>query len=78
VVYARPDGSLCGRKEEGIDLRLDCHSGFGAASFVTGAFGLVAASRVVQQLSQAKVESRTTPASFTAAELTEMREGVKG
>jgi tRNA threonylcarbamoyladenosine dehydratase len=77
VVYARPDGSLCGRKEEGIDLRLDCHSGFGAASFVTGAFGLVAASRVVQQLSQPRVESVTPPPSFTAVVPTEIRVDVK-
>src|SRR4029077_13546467 len=32
------------------DLRLDCDTGFGSASFVTGAFGLVAASRIVQKL----------------------------
>jgi len=35
---------------EGPDLRLDCDTGFGSASFVTGAFGLVAASRVVKSL----------------------------
>jgi tRNA A37 threonylcarbamoyladenosine dehydratase len=51
VVYARKDGTVCTRKEEGMDLRLDCHTGYGAASFVTGAFGLVAASRVVHRLS---------------------------
>src|SRR5262249_24547127 len=32
------------------DLRLDCGTGFGTASFVTGAFGLVAASRVVGRI----------------------------
>jgi tRNA A37 threonylcarbamoyladenosine dehydratase len=32
------------------DLRLDCDTGFGSASFVTGAFGLVAASRIVQRI----------------------------
>jgi tRNA A37 threonylcarbamoyladenosine dehydratase len=32
------------------DLRLDCDTGYGSASFVTGAFGLVAASRIVQSL----------------------------
>ncbi len=50
MVYARDDGTLCHTKEEGIDLRQDCHTGYGSASFVTGAFGLVAASRVVQHL----------------------------
>jgi len=32
------------------DLRLDCDTGFGTASFVTGAFGLVAASRIVRRI----------------------------
>ena len=35
---------------EGADLRLDCATGFGTASFVTGVFGMVAASRVVHRL----------------------------
>jgi tRNA A37 threonylcarbamoyladenosine dehydratase len=34
----------------GVDLRLDCENGFGTASFVTGTFGLVAASRIVQSI----------------------------
>jgi tRNA A37 threonylcarbamoyladenosine dehydratase len=32
------------------DLRLDCNTGFGTASFVTGTFGFVAAARIVQKL----------------------------
>ena len=42
-----PSGEACGTGATGPDLRLDCQSGFGTASFVTGAFGLAAASRVV-------------------------------
>jgi tRNA threonylcarbamoyladenosine dehydratase len=34
-----------------LDLRLDCDTGFGTASFVTGTFGFVAAWRVIQKLS---------------------------
>ncbi len=48
--YPWADGSVCESREEGSELRLDCESGFGTASFVTGAFGLLAASRVVQGL----------------------------
>jgi tRNA A37 threonylcarbamoyladenosine dehydratase len=33
-------------------LRLDCDTGFGTASFVTGAFGLIAASRIVRKISE--------------------------
>jgi tRNA A37 threonylcarbamoyladenosine dehydratase len=32
------------------DLRLDCETGFGTACFVTGAFGLIAASRIIHKL----------------------------
>jgi tRNA threonylcarbamoyladenosine dehydratase len=61
MVYAREDGTLCHTKEEGIDLRQDCHTGYGAASFVTGAFGLVAASRVVQHLAEPTHEPLASP-----------------
>jgi tRNA A37 threonylcarbamoyladenosine dehydratase len=47
VVYAHPDGSVCHTREADPDLRLDCDRGYGSATFVTGVFGFVAASRVV-------------------------------
>ena len=61
MVYARDDGTLCNTKEEGIDLRQDCHTGYGSASFVTGAFGLVAASRVVTHLAGLSQEPIASP-----------------
>jgi tRNA threonylcarbamoyladenosine dehydratase len=50
VVYAKKDGSLCLQPDGETDFRLDCSSGFGTAAFVTGTFGFIAASRVVQRL----------------------------
>jgi tRNA threonylcarbamoyladenosine dehydratase len=50
VIYAQADGSVSCDRGEATDLRMDCHTGFGTASFVTGAFGLVAASRIVQRI----------------------------
>jgi tRNA A37 threonylcarbamoyladenosine dehydratase len=50
LVYPGKNGSVCGTRPENPDLRLDCNSGYGTASFVTGAFGLVAASRIVQKI----------------------------
>lgn len=49
-VFPTKNGCVTGDRAEAADLRLDCSSGFGTASFVTGAFGLVAASRVVRQI----------------------------
>ena len=50
VLFPAPDGTVCAEQPASPDLRLDCNSGFGTACFVTGAFGFVAASRVVQQI----------------------------
>jgi tRNA A37 threonylcarbamoyladenosine dehydratase len=49
-VFPTASGSVCTDRSEAADLRLDCRSGFGTASFVTGTFGLVAASRIVAAL----------------------------
>lgn len=50
--YPWSDGTVCQTKEESAPLYLDCSSGFGTASFVTGTFGLIAAGYVVQKLSE--------------------------
>ena len=49
-VFPWGDGTVCHQPEPGSSLRLDCATGFGTASFVTGAFGLAAASVAVQHL----------------------------
>lgn len=49
-VFPTKAGSVCSERSSATDLRLDCHSGYGTASFVTGTFGFVAASRVVRAL----------------------------
>ena len=52
VIYPAKDGSVCAAPVAGADLRLDCDRGFGTAGFVTGTFGLVAASRIVQSIAR--------------------------
>jgi tRNA A37 threonylcarbamoyladenosine dehydratase len=52
------DGSVCDRKEEGAPLMIDCASGFGAATFVTGAFGFAAAGEVVRRIAVEQPEGR--------------------
>ncbi len=54
LVYPQPDGSVCQMKSfDGDSTRLDCSSGFGSATMVTGTFGFVAASRVVKRIAEA-------------------------
>ncbi len=51
-VYPWADGSCSLEPESGAEtgLRLDCAAGFGAATFVTGAFGFMIAAEVVRRL----------------------------
>jgi tRNA threonylcarbamoyladenosine dehydratase len=52
-VFPQADGTCApGRPEEAAGVRLDCAGGYGAASFVTGVFGFLAAGVVVGQLAQ--------------------------
>lgn len=51
LVYPQADGSVCGTKAAADgSMRMDCASGFGAVTMVTGTFGFVAASRVLARL----------------------------
>lgn len=50
--YPGTDGSVSHAKPGEGPTRLDCATGFGAASFVTGTFGFVAAARVLERLSR--------------------------
>ncbi len=47
-VFPTPDGCVTATRDPGMDLRLDCASGFGTAAFVTGAFGFAAAALAVR------------------------------
>ncbi len=53
LVYPQPDGTVCAKKpvEQG-SARLDCNSGFGAATVVTATFGFVAVARVIERLTR--------------------------
>jgi tRNA A37 threonylcarbamoyladenosine dehydratase len=54
VRYPWSDGTVCATKEPGEDhLRMDCNSGYGSATFVTGAFGFAAAAEVVKSITRA-------------------------
>lgn len=49
-IYPWTDGRVCETREQGTALAMDCASGFGAATFVTGVFGFVAAGEVVGRI----------------------------
>ncbi len=49
-MYPWKDGTCSVEQEPGSSLTLDCASGFGAATFVTGTFGFAAAGEVVHRI----------------------------
>jgi tRNA threonylcarbamoyladenosine dehydratase len=50
-VFPQPDGTVCAQRRDAEDLRMNCNSGFGSATFVTGAFGFAAAAHVLREVS---------------------------
>jgi tRNA A37 threonylcarbamoyladenosine dehydratase len=62
AVFPAKDGTVCMQRPENPDLRLDCRSGYGTATFVTGTFGFIAAARVVGAITQPTPESPQTVA----------------
>ena len=56
-VYPKSDGTVCASRAEAAgreeSMKLNCEWGFGAATFVTGAFGFAAAGEVVRRLAGA-------------------------
>ncbi|WP_404416785.1 tRNA cyclic N6-threonylcarbamoyladenosine(37) synthase TcdA [Marinospirillum sp.] len=58
LIYPQEDGSVaCNKPPSGEAMKLDCASGFGSASFVTGSFGFLAAQRALHKLLAASKKS---------------------
>jgi len=53
-VFPQPDGTVCVQRSGKIsERRINCNSGYGSATFVTGSFGFVAAGHVVSEIATA-------------------------
>ena len=50
AVYPSPDGGVCEKPDSQTSLKLDCSSGFGSATHVTGTFGFAAASLAIRKI----------------------------
>lgn len=49
-VFLQSDGSVCDTAESGTTLNLDCEAGMGSITHITGMFGLLAASHVIEKM----------------------------
>ena len=55
-LFPKADGSICNIAEVGSSLKLDCESGMGSATHLTGSFGFIAASFVIEELVSKKFQ----------------------
>ncbi len=51
-LYPTKEGEVCQQKEKGANLRLDCESGLGSASFITGTFAFAASAYIINHLAK--------------------------
>jgi tRNA A37 threonylcarbamoyladenosine dehydratase len=49
-IYSWSNGTVCATQEPGSSLKMDCASGFGTTTFMTGTFGFLAAGEVVRRI----------------------------
>ena len=47
-VFPQSDGTVCATRGDATELRMNCNSGYGSATFVTGAFGFAMSAEVVR------------------------------
>lgn len=52
--YPKSDGSVCEMKEADTSIKLDCETGMGSITHLTGTFGFMAASHVIHHLAGLK------------------------
>ena len=57
-VFPQSDGTVCATRGDATELRMNCNSGYGSATFVTGAFGFAAAAEVVRLIAKESDSTR--------------------
>ncbi|MGZ3806527.1 MAG: tRNA threonylcarbamoyladenosine dehydratase [Bacteriovorax sp.] len=49
-IFPKSDGSVCKILDAEVNLKLDCETGFGSITHITGTFGFLAASHIINQI----------------------------
>ncbi|HET6408376.1 MAG TPA: tRNA cyclic N6-threonylcarbamoyladenosine(37) synthase TcdA [Chthoniobacteraceae bacterium] len=62
-VFPQSDGTVCEARGDATELRMNCNSGYGSATHVTGAFGFAAAAEVINGIVAAVSKYAPEPAS---------------
>lgn len=51
-MFPKSDGTICKIADASVNLKLDCETGMGSITHITGTFGFMAASYVIEKLTQ--------------------------
>lgn len=54
-MFPKSDGTVCAVADLAVNLRLDCETGMGSITHITGTFGFLAASHVIDQITSSIV-----------------------
>jgi tRNA A37 threonylcarbamoyladenosine dehydratase len=57
-VYPQSDGTICATRGDATERRMNCNSGYGSATHVTGAFGFAAAGEIIRTITNVVEEHR--------------------
>ena len=49
-MFPQTDGSVCEIREAGTDTKMNCESGYGAVTHVTGTFGFALAAKIIEKI----------------------------
>ena len=60
-VFPQSDGTICATRGGATKLRMNCNSGYGSATHVTGAFGFAAAAKIIEIIVKAGAELNQSP-----------------
>lgn len=52
-IFPKSDGTVCSTADTSLNLKLDCETGMGSITHITGTFGFMAASHVIEKITQA-------------------------
>lgn len=58
-VFPQPDGTVCETRGDATELRMNCNSGYGSATHITGAFGFAAAAELLRLITTPSAKALT-------------------
>lgn len=66
-VFPQSNGSICATRGDATELRMNCNSGYGSATHVTGAFGFAASAEIIKAITTAPSNAEATIANTQSA-----------